>query len=650
MSKGKTYILYILAMVMLLWTGCAENAYMGDNEEATKGVNGAIAFGSSFQAVTRAETGGAAAADVLGNTFIVNGFKFAGETRQDVFRDYTVNWETNSAGTTLTNTSGWDYAGISNAFADPTYEQTVKYWDWSQDSYNFAAYSVGKGNTMEVRTKEKSTNNGITEGEDPDAGTILVTPFNYNNATGWPFFIRGRKEDLFKTYITDMTTIPHASFGNEVELKFLSLAAKVRVAFYETIPGYSIKDIRFYESTGTTIDKNHTGTTTTARLFGTSAFVNKGALKIFYPHVGSANVSNPDYNKVHVGHEGVITADNYQDFGTMNYSGRENLEPDGDYYLGRTVTSATFAGEEEDGYYTKVVPYEEQTQTIELRVNYTLVSTDKTGETITVYGARAMIPSIYAKWRPNCAYTYIFKISDNQNGWTTTKVLTEPAGLFPITFDAAYLNDENGQQTTITTVAEPSVTTYQKGHQYDGTNTYPLPSASTTDDDDIYVQVMDIEHKTLVSNLNTDNKSRFYKITKANPSDPDPTESQVMDALNIYTSGASTTITGANGLTLTPSATIDNWITTIPGVTGDITVTAGQAARLRPTETGIYAYVYDTGSYYPVTSVYLASEPPGWPTSWYTDAGGTTPATTFTEDTYYQKLKVYGVKVIKVEE
>ena len=90
---------------MLLWTGCADNAYMGDNEEATKGVNGAIAFGSSFQAITRADVSGAAAADALGGTFIVNGFKFAGETRQDVFRDYTVNWETNSAGTTLTNTS-----------------------------------------------------------------------------------------------------------------------------------------------------------------------------------------------------------------------------------------------------------------------------------------------------------------------------------------------------------------------------------------------------------------------------------------------------------------------------------------------------------------------------------------------------------------
>lgn len=629
---------------MLLWTGCADNAYMGDNEEATKGVNGAIAFGSSFQAITRAETGGAAAADALGGTFIVNGVKFAGETRQDVFRDYTVNWETNSAGTTLTNTSGWDYAGISNAFADPTYKQTVKYWDWSQDYYNFAAYSVGKGNTMEVK------NSDIKAGDYPTANTVYVSPFKYSELTGWPYFLRGNRDDLLECYITDLNTIPQANFGNEVKLKFLSFAAKVRLAFYETIPGYSIKDLRFYESNGSSIDEAHTYTSTNAQLFATNIAANKGTYKIYFPHVGSENVSDPDYNKVHVGHEpgGAVTYDNQLDLGAMNYSGRENLEPDGDYYLGRTANTATFSGDEAKDYYTKVIPYEGQTGDIEMWVDYTLVSTDITDETINVYGARAMIPSIYARWRPNCAYTYVFKIADNSNGWTSPNVST--AGLYPITFDAVYLNDENGQQTTITTVAEPSITTYQKGHEYDGTNAYPLPSASTEDDDDIYVQVMDVEKKALKADLNTGTNSRFYKITKANSSVPDPTEANVMDALNVYVNVSAGTITGANGLVLTPG-TIFNDITTIPTVTGDITVTAGQAAMVRPTEAGFYAYVYDTGANYPVTSVYLASEPPGWPATWYTDAGCNTLADdTFTDGTYYQKLSVYGVKVIKVEE
>ncbi len=627
---------------MLLWTGCADNAYMGDNEEATKGVKGAIAFGSSFQAVTRAETGGAAAADVLGNTFIVNGFKFAGETRQDVFRDYTVSWETNSAGTTLTNTSGWDYAGIDNAFADPTYEQTVKYWDWSQDYYNFAAYSVGKGNTLEVK------NSDIKAGDYPTANTVYVSPFKYSELTGWPYFLRGNRDDLLECYITDLNTIPQANFGNEVKLKFLSFAAKVRLAFYETIPGYSIKDLRFYESNGSSIDEAHTYTSTNAQLFATNIAANKGTYKIFYPHVGSENVSDPDYNKVHVGHEpgGAVTYDNQLDLGAMNYSGRENLEPDGDYYLGRTANTATFSGDEAKDYYTKVIPYEGQTVDMEMWVDYTLVSTDITGETINVYGARAIIPSIYARWRPNCAYTYIFKIADNSNGWTSPYVST--AGLYPITFDAVYVNDENNQQTTISTISAPSVTSYQKGHQYNITDTYPLPSASTADDDDIYIQVMNVDTKNLLDL--TDENSKFYSVTKADDEDPDPTEILVTNALNVPASETSGTIVGVNGLTLTPS-TIDNNITVIPGAFGPISVDAHKAAKVTPAAAGTYAYVYDTRTYYPATAVILSEEPAGWPTSWYTDSGFNTLApTTFEAGTYYQKLKVYGVKVIKVKE
>lgn len=631
---------------MLLWTGCAENAYMGDNEEATKGVNGAIAFGSSFQAVTRAETGGAAAADVLGGTFIVNGFKFAGETRQDVFRDYTVNWETNSAGTTLTNTSGWDYAGINNAFADPTYEQTVKYWDWSQDYYNFTGYSVGKGNAMVVQKRPSNEiADDMTDIAAPAANQIYVAPFEYQHITQWPYFLRGSREDLCECYISDMTTVEKGNFGNEVKLKFRNLASKIRIGLYETIPGYSIKDVRFYEEPGSSIFSDHTGTILQARLLGDNGFVDKGTYKILYPTIGSSNVDNPDYNKVHVQHEVVDHAD-YWDFGELDYTTPEGKEPAGNHYLGRTANTATFAGNAEDLYFTIILPYEEQTQTLELRVDYTLVSTDITGETINVYGARAFLPSIYTRWRPNCAYTYIFKIADNSNGWTSPYVST--AGLYPITFDAVYVNDENDQQTTISTISAPSVTSYQKGHQYNVTDTYPLPSASTADDDDIYIQVMNVDTKTLLDL--TDVNSKFYSVTKEDDEDPDPTEILVTNALNVPESETSGTIVGVNGLTLTPS-TINNNITVIPGAFGPISVDAHKAAKVTPATAGTYAYVYDTGTHYPATAVILSEEPAGWPTSWYTDTEYNTSApTTFEAGTYYQKLKVYGVKVIKVEE
>ena len=110
---------------------------------------------------------------------------------------------------------------------------------------------------------------------------------------------------------------------------------------------------------------------------------------------------------------------------------------------------------------------------------------DGAAETIKVYGAKAVVPSTYTKWLPNYAYTYVFKISDNTNGWTST-VTTDPAGLFPITFDAvvAEATDATGEQTTVTTVATPSITTYQQGHTYT-TNEYSKAGEK------LYVQVMD---------------------------------------------------------------------------------------------------------------------------------------------------------------
>ena len=97
-----------------------------------------------------------------------------------------------------------------------------------------------------------------------------------------------------------------------------------------------------------------------------------------------------------------------------------------------------------------------------LYVDYDLYNATS-GETIHVTGAKAVIPSIYMKWNPNYAYTYLFKISDNTNGSTGTPG-TNPAGLYPITFDALTVAATDGQEVgTITTVSTPAITTYQNG-------------------------------------------------------------------------------------------------------------------------------------------------------------------------------------------
>ena len=117
----------------------------------------------------------------------------------------------------------------------------------------------------------------------------------------------------------------------------------------------------------------------------------------------------------------------------------------------------------ENGYFT-VIPTTSELAAAPLLVkcDYTLKGLDG-NDIINVKGATAAIPAAYAKWAPNTSYTYLFKISDNTNG-TTGEVGTDPEGLFPITFDAAVVEVEDGTaQGTVTTVSTPSITTYQEG-------------------------------------------------------------------------------------------------------------------------------------------------------------------------------------------
>ena len=147
-----------------------------------------------------------------------------------------------------------------------------------------------------------------------------------------------------------------------------------------------------------------------------------------------------------------------------------------------------------------------------------------------------------------------------------------------------------------------------------------------------------------------------------------------MDALNIRTSGAATTIVGRNGITLTPitaatpAGTESYTITAIPGEDGnDIGVDTGKAGELDTNSgAGIYAYVYDytTGSPTadPVyTYVTLSSDPGDWVASasniYYTynySTGNYDVVTTaYAAGSYYKKYqdlnRTYAVKVIKFE-
>ena len=581
MKTMKKYLFF--AAAILTMASCSEENYVGDNNLVNQGDgSGAIAFGSGFKAVTRANAYGADAAALLNKRFVVGGFKTAnGTTYSKVFDNYAVQWVENTAGKTASNTSDWEYVGVTPlspaTSITSSVGQTVKFWDYSTSSYDFMAYSTG--NATEVGTDAEIAD-----------GKVKVVAISHDTKGTSAFTLTGSVNDLAGCYISDLVTVNKADYGKEVQLTFRSLSAKIRIGLYETIPGYAVKDVKFYHAHPTTLGS---GSGTTPYLIG--SFANSPSFVVSYS--GNTAQVTPG-NGAHT---------DYASFGSFPSTA-----------IGTSSTATTFAGT--SPYYQTVLP-NNATGALELAVDYTLESLDGSGEIIKVYGATARVPAAYTKWQANYAYTYIFKISDNTNGWTSTST-TDPTGLYPITFDAVvYSSEEAGEQSTISSVATPSITTYQKGHVYTAGPEY---AASTSNP--IFVQVM--VDGDLKSDLNT--QGQLYTLSAAT------SEAEVLNALSIQTATTETTITGRNSLVLTKAAS-DATITAIPGVDGnDISVTAGQAASFAATA-GDYAYVYDTGEWDGV-AVSLSTQPTEWPTGYFSNKACTTAATTFSAGTYYKKL------------
>ena len=599
MKTMKKYLFFAAAITVM--ASCTSDTLVnGDSEYLVNGGDAnQIVFSTSTAGQTRGDIAVSAAATLLGNNFYVTGTKGTEDATSPtptlVFDNYLVHYGVNTAGTTESNTANWEYVGIVPGTTSGCTDkvklsslsaQTIKYWDYSQPRYDFLAFSTGTYAAVSG-SSTASTNIGVTAMK---YGTALAS-----SGVAYTFDLPS-VDALKSTFITDITKVLKTNYGKEVTLKFKNLGAKVRMALYETVPGYSVKDVVFYTVDGTNnfTDANKSAS---AKLISanTNGIPTNGSIAVYFPHVGSNNASEADYDKASatVSSPGSgATYDTYQDFGalTAQLIGKDpaGYEANTNSYLGRSLPDATFAGSANADFYQTVFPVS-SSDPLTLRVDYTLVSTDGSGETIDVHGAKAVVPSTYTKWLPNYAYTYIFKISDNTNGWTNPDG-TNPAGLFPITFDAVVTEatDATGEQTTVTTVATPSITTYQQGHTY-ATNEYSIATGNS-----VYVQVMDnsTATATLVTTLSNTN-SLLYAV-----SDADATEAEVMDALEKrITAIDDDDVTGRNGITLTKDGNIDNTINKIVnGVNDDpISVTAGEAAGIDITalSAGTYAYVYD---------------------------------------------------------
>lgn len=685
--------LFYLAAAITVMASCTSNEYLGEvGPNGTEPNDGAIRFGSSFKGMTRADHYGADAAGLLYNKFIVGGFKGATGTSTTfkadgtidangvpatgmVFDNYQVGWVTNTAGTTTSNTSDWEYVGLpflapSSLVNNESVTQSIKFWDYTADQYDFIAYSTSNATVATLDDDGETDDVALAI----SGNKVLVTAIDAANASTNAYQLSGKDTELQKCYIADMVTAYKATktpaqpkFQDEIKFQFRALASKVRVALYETIPGYSVKDVKFYVDAATYLSSTDTDKKVSkATLFTTGGdgdenamnyFYTAGTYTVYFPTIGADNISNSDYNKAHVAFT-ANTKVTTKGFDGLNYTSKQYREAsDGDIWLGRTSTEASFAGNVDNNYYQIAMPNEQGT-VLELRIDYTLESVDGSGEEIHVYGATAFVPAIYAAWKSNYAYTYIFKISDNTNGWTNkadaAQNSTDPAGLYPITFDAVVMETQDYTQSTITTVATPSITTYQKGHVYN-VATAPAEEEYSAAKGDIYVQVM--TNGVIANDLNS--KGKIYEVGTTGSKDKDGklSEAEIMDALNIVSLDA--TPVPMNGLTLTEVTSVD-FPTTIPGADGNnITVAANTAAEFTPAANKIYAYVYtiSTGTQKTVgiANTYTTA-PSDWSTELYfTKKDCTTAApATFAPGVYYKKTyldnqNAYGVKIIRVK-
>ena len=567
---------FIAAASTLALASCSSDDFLGEiqgNEQ--NGATSAINFGGDTGKITRATSTGKTAAELLGNNFVVVGFKNnekdAANNKVYAFDHYNVNFKDDPAFSSESNRAGWEYVNqdmtvkgtkpAASLAQSGVKQQTIKYWAHSCASYDFIAFSMGKGAASEYATP--------THVDKDKLATAAYT-------------LSGNVNTLSECYISDMKTVEEKDYNTtSVSMSFRHLASKVRMALFETVPGYVISDVKFYDATSTTATANPEGT-----LIG--KFNNSGTLTVSFPTTGIVNKDTKDYNKAHVkftateGENGVL---NHKGFGAVKYNNQnEGTILAGSTYLSQNAADPSYCG---DGY-QNVLPSEGAASAITLRIDYKLTSVDGSNETINVKGATATVPAEYTEWKSGYAYTYIFKISPDTNGSTGGS----STGLTAISFDAVVVDDEaNGLQETITTVSDNSFTTY--GYK----------DNKVTTNGNEYVNGTEI-YATVYSAGATVAPQKLYTVTLEDGATQTINEASVANALVKGTPDATHktwTVTDYAGKKMVVTETTDgvSKVTSVPagpGYTLNVNALKWTGVVTDPAKETYYAVEYDNGT------------------------------------------------------
>ena len=635
----KNYL--FLATAAVLMASCANDDFSGDNTSSPTGT-GAIAFNMNTPAMSRGEGSTENThAKALGNEFIVWGEKNennSGKQADDadvVFKNYRVQYTASSANTTESNTKDWEYVGItpynyqgsapsngatgdeSTAFVAPsiytsTAKQTIKYWDFGH-RYTFTAVSA-KQDDIKKQLVKITKNTGYAANA-TDTATVYAKGYTIELAAD------AKPGDV---YLSDRVTkkldskSDQGAAADAVQMTFRNFQSKIRFGIYETVPGYKVVI--------TGIKYNNGGTAVT---HPTAASEGQEADKTFgvdgnFVVAGKSSSQGSENTKYTVTYTSdnkaqVSIADGYNSNSYLNTGGTEWLSTSPTSPVGTTATNPTWdnvttttSGEGDSQTTTKTVnwtsimPNPSNKTELKLQIAYKLISEDTgeviefketSGNTTTEVFRTVTVPAEYCQWKSNYAYTYLFKISDKS------------AELYPITFDACVVTEDNGNWESITEVSEPSITTFgvKSGKVVTEKNEY---EAGT----DIYATVMELSGSDyqIATLTNAENSANIalYTVTSSDETNFPITEASVAQAITSTASNKKLTCTKVEATTTNEGSTTTNWelVNEVPaedGTTVKLAESDKKALKWTPSAAATYAIQYTKGSkqYYKIVKV-----------------------------------------------
>ena len=295
-------------------------------------------------------------------TFYVWAYKNpASGSTETVMKDYTVNYVSGSAGSTSSNSTGWEYV---NQQASSGTEQSIKYWDFTATDYRFFGYAGT--NVKKTYTPNETAPTSVSLSfdasvasnpqQDPvalplDASTLLYSKLWYKANGELP-----AQKDL------------------PVTLQFLQPYVKVRFMFRQSESAetvFALTDMNFRPTppTGSGTQKE---------------IATEGTFSVTYPMSGAMTEDwsvPPASVTATLNH---VTEGEYKGFTQ-------------DYY--EAASDATDEVKAAQKMWYVVLPAKDQgTYTLSVKVNNEL--------------RNVVVPAQYMNWQPGYEYTYIFKITD----------------------------------------------------------------------------------------------------------------------------------------------------------------------------------------------------------------------------------------------